>query len=104
MEREKELESSPAEPLLEIIKRDGDVLCVLLVEDPDLATSCRCRYSVSVVVEQDSLVLCSLPKGRTQLLGVFDGRVEVLQCVTVQLSTARTGRQASEEERRLTSL
>ncbi len=65
-------------PLLEVVQRHGDVLGVVLVEDPNLARGGRFGDAVAVVVEQDSLILGVATEGDAELLGLLDGRVEVL--------------------------
>ncbi len=66
------------EPLLEVVQGDGDVLGVVLVENPDLARRRRLRHAVAVVVHQHALVLGIPPQRDAELLGLLDGRIEIL--------------------------
>jgi len=95
-------ESSPAQPILQIVQADRYVLGVVwrqrdvacmsreltLVEDPDFAGGCRLRYTMAIIVEYRSLVPCRAPQGHTLLLCLFYRWVEMLPSKQIPLWTA----------------
>ena len=67
-----------AEPGLEVIEGDGDVLGEGAVEDPDLARGGGLGDAMSVVVKEDPLLPGVAPQMAAELLGLVDGGIEVL--------------------------
>ena len=63
---------------LEVVNAEGYVLCEVLVEDPHLAVGCWARDTMSVVMEQDTLILCATPQRVAQLLHILDRRIQTL--------------------------
>jgi len=64
------------DPGLQVVERQGYVLGVISVEDPDFARGCGLRNAVAIVVKEDSLVAGIAPEGRRVLSRLFCGRVE----------------------------
>lgn len=57
---------------------DGNILRVLLVEEPELTTGRGFGHSVAIVIKKDPFALGILARAGTKLFGIFDRRVEVL--------------------------
>mmetsp|Transcript_26849 Transcript_26849/g.63729 ORF Transcript_26849/g.63729 Transcript_26849/m.63729 type:complete len:470 (+) Transcript_26849:3155-4564(+) len=73
----KDVDGRGADPRLQVVDAQRDVLGVVLVEDPDLAVDGRARDPVAVVVEQHPLALGVAPRRGAELLHVVRRGVEV---------------------------
>lgn len=58
----KDIDTGAANPLLQVIDGKGDVLCICLVEHPNLPIRRRPRDAVSIVMEEHPLVLHRAPE------------------------------------------
>lgn len=52
-----DIDAWAAHPLLQVINGQRDVLCVRLVEDPDLPIRCWARHAMAIIMEQHPLIL-----------------------------------------------
>ena len=60
------------QPLLKIVERDGNVLSVVPIEDPDLAGRSWLGHPMSIIVEQNTLVFGLPPHVDAETLSLFD--------------------------------
>ena len=67
-----------AEPRLQVIEQDWNVLGVASVEDPDLAAGSGPRHAMTIIMEQDALVLGVAAQCVAEPLDIFDTRVQRL--------------------------
>ena len=81
------IDARVAQPCLQVVQGQGNVLRVRLVEDPNFATGCGFRHAVAIVVEEHALVFGRAAQIRTEALGLLDDRIEVL--LVARLHTQR---------------
>lgn len=66
-----------ADPVLEIVERDWDVLGVITIENPELAIRGRLWDAVTVVIDERAFLLCSRTQGYHIIPEIINGRVKV---------------------------